>query len=241
MLPAVVSLRKYAGPHSTSPIRPIGHDGAVDCLSLATMATGFETHPALQPIAPPRRSGWVTTAAVVLLAAGTLSALFGLIFLILGLAGGSAFTDLMAGQPGMPEDVDLEAVSSVMIGVMVVMGVITLAWAAAHVAAGVGILGGHGWARVTGMVVSVLGLLLFLLALVGALTSMSAASAIANDPELRAQAGGYSAEELMAATVITSVIFILPFVVGYLIALIALIRNGAFFDRSARVTAPPGV
>ena len=241
MLPAVASRRKYPGPPSTSPIRPIGHAGAMDCLSLATMATGFETPPAPEPIAAARRSGWVTTAAVVLLVAGTLSALFGLIFLILGLAGGSAFTDLMTGQPGMPEDVDLEAISSVMTGVMVVIGVITLAWAAAHVAAGVGILAGHGWARVTGMVVSVLGFLLSLLGLVGTIASMSAASAIADDPELRAQTGGYSAEELMAATVITSVVFILPFVVGYLIALIALIRNGAFFDRSARVTAPPAV
>jgi len=203
------------------------------------MTTGYVMPPAPEPIAVPRRSGWVTTAAVVLFVVGTLSALVGLIFLILGLAGGSAFTDLMAGQPGMPEDVDIDAMSGVMTAAMVVIGVIILAWAAAHVAAGVGILAGKGWARVTGMVVSILGFLVTLLALVGTLASMGAASSVMNDPEFIEEAGGaYSAGELMTATIITTVVFIGPFVVGYLIAAIALARNGAFFDRRERAAAP---
>lgn len=205
------------------------------------MTTGYATQPARQPNAPPRRSAWVTTAAVLLLASGTLSALFGLIFLILGLAFGSAWTELMSGQPGVPEGVDVEAMSGFMRGFMVAIATVTLAWAVAHIAAGVGILAGRGWARITGMVVSILGLLLSLLALVGTLASMSAASAIMDDPEFRAETGGYSPEELMAATIITSVVFVLPFVVGYLIALIALIRNGAFFERPAPVAAPSSV
>lgn len=205
------------------------------------MTTGYETQPAPQPIAPPRRSAWVTTAAVVLLASGALSALFGLIFLILGLAFGSAWTELMTGQSGLPEGADVEAMSGFLTGFLVVIAIVTLAWAVAHVAAGVGILAGRGWARITGMVVSVLGFLFSLLGLVGTLASMSAASAMVDDPEFRAETGGYSPEELMAATIITSVVFILPFVVGYLIALIALIRNGAFFERPARVAAPTSV
>lgn len=203
------------------------------------MTTGYVMPPAPEPIAVPRRSGWVTTAAVVLFVAGTLSALFGLIFLILGLAGGSAFTDLMTGQPGMPEDVDLEAVSSVMTGVMVVIGVITLAWAAAHIAAGVGILAGQGWARVTGLVVSILGFLVSLLGFVGILASLGATAAMVDDPDFLAETGASSAGELVAATIITSVLFILPFVVGYLIAIVALARNGSFFDRRGPAAPAP--
>lgn len=205
------------------------------------MTTGYETPPPLQPIAGPRRSAWLTTAAVVLLAAGTLVALFGLIFLILGVASGSAWTELMSGQPGMPEDVDLEAMSGFMTGFMVALAIISLAWAAAHIAAGVGILAGRGWARVTGVVVSVIGLLISLLALVGTLASLGAASAMMGDPAFRAETGGYSPEELMGATIITGVVFVGPFIVGYLVALVALIRNGAFFDGPATVTAPPAV
>lgn len=202
------------------------------------MTTGSEALPAIGPIAAPHRSGWITTAAVVLLAAGTLSALFGLIFLILGVAAGSAWTELMSGQPGVEEGVDLEAMSGFLTGFMVGLAIITLAWATAHIAAGVGILAGRGWARVTGMVVSVLGFLLSLLGLVGTLASLGAATAMMGDPTFQEQAGGYSAEELMGATAITSVVFIGPFVVGYLIALIALIRHGAFFDPPAPLPAP---
>jgi hypothetical protein len=204
------------------------------------MTTGYVMPPAPEPIALPRRSGWVTTTAVVLFVAGALSGLVGLVFLILGLAGGSAFTDLMTGQPGMPEDVDIEAMSRVVTGVMGVIGAITLAWAAAHVAAGVGILAGRGWARVTGMVVSILGFLVSLLALVGTLASWgTASSVIMEDPVFLEEAGGYSAGELMTATIITSVVFIGPFVIGYLIAAIALARNGRFFDRRARAAVTP--
>ena len=204
------------------------------------MTTGYVMPPAPEPIAVPRRSGWVTTAAVVLFVAGALSGLVGLVFLILGLAGGSALTELMTGQPGLPDELDVEAMSGVVTGVMVVIGVITLAWATAHVAAGVGILAGRGWARITGMVVSILGFLVSLLALVGTLaSSASTSSVIMEDPAFLEEAGGYSAGELMTATIITSLVFIGPFVVGYLIAAIALARNGRFFDRRARAVAAP--
>jgi hypothetical protein len=176
---------------------------------------------------------------VVLFVSGTLSALVGMICLILAVAAGPAWTELVSAQPGLEEG-DLEAVSGFMTGFMLGVALVTLAWAAAHVAAGVGILAGRGWARVTGLVVSVLGFLLSLLALVGTLASLGAASAMMiDDPTFQEQAGGYTAEELMGATIITSVVFIGPFVVGYLITLIALIRNGAFFDRPAAIAPPP--
>lgn len=203
--------------------------------------TGYETQPTWQAIAPPppRRSGWVTTAAVLLLAMGALSALFGLIFLIMGLAFGSAWTDLMSGQPGMPADVDLDALSGMMTGFLVAFAIIGLVWAAAHVATGVGVLGGRGWARITGLVLSLIGLAFSLLGLVGTFASIGAASAMMDDPDFRAQYGGYSPEELMAATILTGLLFFVPLVVSYVIILVALIRNGAFFDRPATATPPP--
>jgi len=202
--------------------------------------TGYETQPTWQAIAPPtpRRSGWVTTAAVLLLAIGALSALFSLIFLIMGLAFGSAWTDLMSGQPGMPADVNLDALSGMMTGFMVAFGAIGLVWAAAHVATGVGVLGGRGWARITGLVLSLIGLAFSLLGLVGTFASIGAASAMMDGPDFRAEYG-YSPEELMGATILTGLLFIVPFVLSYLIVLVALIRNGAFFDRPATLTGPP--
>lgn len=208
------------------------------------MTTGYETQPA-QPAQPawqapaaPRRSGWVTTAAVVLLAVGALSGLFGLIFLIIGLAFGSAFTEMMELQPGMPSDVNVGAMSGFLTGFMVAFAIIGLVWAAAHIAAGVGVLGGRGWARITGMVVSVIGLAFSILGLVGVVLSVGYAGTMMDDPAFRDLYGAGASEEMMGAALVTNLLFIVPFIVGYLIVLIALIRNGAFFDRRATNPAP---
>lgn len=209
------------------------------------MTTGYETQPAQpawQAPAAPRRSGWLTTSAVVLLAVGALSALFGLIFLIIGLAFGSAFTEMMAVQPDVPSDVNAGAFSGIFTGFMVGFAIISLIWAAAHIAAGVGILGGRGWARITGMVLSVIGLAFGILGVVGLIASVGITSAMLDDPamqEFYAEYGtGAMTEDMMGVALLTNMLFILPFVIGYLIILVALIRNGAFFDRRAFNAAP---
>lgn len=198
------------------------------------MATEYGTQPAwppepTPPTVPPaaqRRPGWVTTSAVLLLAVGALSALAGVLLLVVGFAFGSEWTDLLAGQPGMPENVDMETASAVLTGVLIVIGVISLLWAIAHVAAGIGVLAGHGWARVTAIVLAVIGLLFSLGAVavtIGGYQSMS-------DPGFR-EATGLAVGDATAASLGVSLAFLLPFVIGYVIVLVALIRNGRFFTR----------
>jgi hypothetical protein len=191
---------------------------------------------ALVPPPAPRRSGWVTTAAVVLLVVGALSALLGLVFLIIGLAFGPGFAEMMETAPGAPTDVDFAAASGILTGVMVGVGIVSIVWAATHIAAGVGILGGRGWARITGIVLSVIGLLFSLLGLVGTVLSLDATSQLMLDPEFQ-ELYGPASEGMVGASMVTSVLFTLPFVIGYLITLIALIRNGPFFDRRSAVRA----
>lgn len=182
------------------------------------------------PPPAPRRSGWVTTAAVILLVVGALSALFGLIFLIVGVAFGPGFVEMLEAQPDASSDVDFGAVSGVFTAVMVGVGIVAVIWAVAHIAAGVGILAGRGWARITGIVLSVIGVLFSLLGLVGTVASLDATSRLMLDPEFQ-ELYGRTSEGMVGASMVTSVLFTLPFVIGYLIALIALIRNGPFFDR----------
>ncbi|MEP7082571.1 MAG: hypothetical protein ABI841_06295 [Chloroflexota bacterium] len=185
-----------------------------------------------QPIARPRRSGWVTTAAVLLLLVGTLSALGGVLLLVLALALGPAWTDILAAEPGMPEDVNPEAVAGMMTGIFLAFAVIALGWAAGHVAAGVGILAGRGWARITGIVLAVIGLLFSLLLLALTLGSYGMTEAMMQDPQFRDLYGPGYTTDMMGASLVMSLLFVVPWLIGYLIVLVVLIRNGAFFKAS---------
>ncbi len=196
------------------------------------MTTGYETQPAppaweapVPAEPPPRRPGWVTTSAVILLIVGTLSALIGVLMLVLGVAIGPAWTDMMRGQPGM-EDIDPAMVSGIMTGSLVVVAVIALFWAAGTVAAGVGILGGRGWARITGIVLSIIGLLVTALLLLSVVGSMGMTPELLEDPSMR----GVTAGDLAMGSAV-SVAFVGAFVIGYAIVLVTLIRSGAFFAR----------
>lgn len=213
------------------------------------MTTGYETQPnpawpAPTP-APPApaaqlgRPGWVTTAAVLLLVVGALSAFGGMLMLILGLAFGSEWTELMALESGTPDTVAPEAVAGMMTGVLVVIAVLALAWAAGHVAAGVGILGGRGWARITGMVLSVIGLVFSLLLIGLTVASFGMTASLMEDPEFRELYGPGYAEDLMGTSIITSFLFLLPWLIGYIVVLVVLIRTGAFFNRPRTTVSQP--
>lgn len=212
------------------------------------MTTGYETqpNPAWPPpptpvaAAPPAsgRPGWVTTAAVLLLVVGALSALGGMLMLILGLVLGSEWTELMALESG-DAAVAPEAVAGMMTGVLVVIAILALAWASGHVAAGVGILGGRGWARITGMVLSVIGLVFSVVLLLLTVASFGMTAAMMEDPEFRDLYGpGYSAD-LMGTSMVTSLLFVLPWLIGYIVVLVVLIRNGAFFNRPRAAVPQP--
>jgi len=204
------------------------------------MTTGYDTQPAqpawpppppAEPVAapPPRRSGWVTTSAVILLIVATLSALIGVLMLVLGLALGPAWTDMLSGQPGM-EGIDPATVSGIMTGSLVVVAFLALLWAAGTLAAGVGILGGRGWARILGIVLSIIGLLVTGLLLLSVIGSFGMTPQMLDDPSM----GDITAEDLRTGSAI-SVAFVGAFVIGYLIVLVTLIRSGAFFARRAPV------
>ena len=206
------------------------------------MTTDYEPQPAWggepapAPVAPvavatPRRSGWVTTSAVVLLVVGTLSALAGVLMIIIGIAFGSSFSDMFTGQPGVPENVNFEAVSGIMTGFIVGFAIIALLWAAGHVAAGVGILGGRAWGRITGIVLAAIGLALSALGIFGTLASAAATPDMMRDPDFAALYPGMSAQDVATTSIVTGMLFLLSFLIGYLIVLITMIRNGAFFDR----------
>jgi hypothetical protein len=178
----------------------------------------------------PQRSGWVTTAAVVLLVVGALSALVGLIVLIIGLAFGPGFGELMEPDTGITSGMNMGAVTGMFTGLMVGIGIVALLWAGSHIAAGVGILSGRGWARITGIVLSVIGLLFTVLGVVSTIATMSATSELPLDPEFQ-ETFGPTTDAMVGTSVVTSLLFTLPFVIGYVIALVALMRNGAYFDR----------
>ncbi len=206
--------------------------------------TGYGAAPAWpaapQPAARPRRPGWVTTAAVLMLVVGTLSALIGVVLLVMGLALGPAWMELMADQPGM-ETVSPEAVTGMMTGFFVIVAVISLVWAAGHVAAGVGTLAGRGWARITGIVLSVIGLLFSLLLVALTLGSYGMTEQMMQDPQFRDLYGPGYTPEMMGTSILVSMLFIVPWLIGYVIVLVVLIRNGAFFNRpSAAVSQPIG-
>ncbi|MCA1588283.1 MAG: hypothetical protein LC744_06445 [Chloroflexi bacterium] len=180
----------------------------------------------------------MTTAAVVMLLVGTLSALIGVVLLVMALAFGPAWMDLMAGQPGM-ETVSPEAVTGMMTGFFLVMAVLSLAWAAAHVAAGVGVLAGRGWARITGIVLSVIGLLFSLLVVALTLGSLAMSAEMMQDPQFRDLYGPGYTPDMMGASILMSMLFILPWLIGYVVVLVVLIRNGAFFNRPTAVVSQP--
>ncbi|HEV3484936.1 MAG TPA: hypothetical protein VG106_05990 [Vicinamibacterales bacterium] len=189
------------------------------------------------PPAPsaPRRSGWITTSAVILLAIGAITGLFSLVFVLLGVVLGSAMSDLMtlSVESGIdaPDQAAVETMSGFMTGFFIAFAIIGLVWAVAHVAAGVGILGGRGWARITGMVLAIIGILFSALGLLGIIASVGMTEAMLDDPAFRDLYGPGLTPESMSGALIVNVLFIAPFLIGYVITLVALIRNGAFFDR----------
>ena len=114
------------------------------------------------------RPGRVTAASIILIVLGAFSILFGLIALL----GGAMFAGA-AGDPGV--QAQLPGLPGALGGVLIVFAIILLAWGILEIVSGAKALGGRNWARITGIVLSVIGLLLFVLGIVG---SMGAPQAV---------------------------------------------------------------
>lgn len=172
---------------------------------------------------------------------GALTALLSLIALLMGALFGSMWTDLMSTVPvegsqfegGTLSPGTAEAMGGFMTGFLVGLAIIGVLWSGAHIAAGVGILGGRGWARITGLVLAIIGVLFSALGLVGIVASIGMSSAMVNDPAFRDVYGSNFTAESMGSALMVNLLMILPFAIGYVIVLVALIRNGRFFERRA--------
>lgn len=94
------------------------------------------------------RPGTVTTAGILMIIIGALITIFGLLSLI-----GGAF--LSGGGDMLEEQVPgLNGMAGAVAGVIIVFGLILLVYGILEIVAGANVLGGKGWARITGIVLA---------------------------------------------------------------------------------------
>jgi hypothetical protein len=122
---------------------------------------------AAPPPAPPAtagaRSGLITAAGITLIVLGALTLLLGL-FLLLGVA-------LFAGSAGsVPTEAEVPGVGGMLgafAGIFLVLLLIVIAFGGLQLFSGIKVLSGRPWARVTGIVVGVIGAIFALAGLGG--------------------------------------------------------------------------
>jgi hypothetical protein len=183
------------------------------------------------PPSPPPQSGWAqyqpqpatgwpaergTPGSVIFV-----GILFILLSLLVGFIGAAllfagAFLDQMPNL-GMPitdpetgEVIDAEVALEMVQGVAVGIGAAILFVALGHLASGIGMLMRKGWARVLGIILAVIGVLIWGLLLLGSLAAMA-------QPDTG---------EVIGAVVVTAVVAVI-----YLLSFIVLVRRGDAFRR----------
>ena len=169
-------------------------------------------------------SGAVVGAGVTLL---VISALVGILSLFALFAGA-----IMGQMSGLYRDAGLteEQVRMAMgLGRVVILavGVIGLALAVAHLVSGIGVLRRRGWARILGLVLSVLGIVIWGLALVG-----SVVTAVQPIPAGYLESSGLTIEEYRSFARIGTVVGLAITTVAlasYLFILVVLVRRGREF------------
>lgn len=155
---------------------------------------------------------------VILLVLGVLSALWGLLFLLSqALMRGLSPSDPAFNTPEL-QGIDMRGMLGAMSAVMVVLAIIALAFATAHIAAGIGVLRRRGWGRISGMVLAVLGILFDAVVVLSSLASFGQRSALA----------ARSATIDPTATVVV-VLVVAVFLVAHVFIVVGLIRSGRHF------------
>jgi hypothetical protein len=104
----------------------------------------------------PSRPGSVTTAAVILIVLGVLVALFG----VLSVFAGAVFPSVADSAEFREQFGEM---SEAFAGLLLVFGGVLLAYGVLEVVTGIFLLPGRSWARITGLIVAVLGILFSLL------------------------------------------------------------------------------
>lgn len=114
-------------------------------------------------------SGTVVAAGVILLVIATLVGLFAILALL-----GAAIMGQISTLPGADSGLtpaQIDAIASWGRAFILVIGGVALAIALAHLLSGIGVLHRRSWARILGLVMSVLGVLLWTLVLVSTLAA----------------------------------------------------------------------
>lgn len=113
-----------------------------------------------QPPSPmPERPGSVTASAVILIVLGVIVALFG----VLSLFAGAVFPSVADSTEFRQQFGELGASLG---GLLLVFGAVLLAYGVLEVVTGIFLLPGRAWARITGLIVAVLGILFSLLGVI---------------------------------------------------------------------------
>jgi hypothetical protein len=169
-------------------------------------------------------SGGVVAAGVILLVIATLLGIFG----ILAILGGAMIGQIsnLSGQTGLTEE-QVNALMTVGRTFILVLGGVAVAMSLAHLLSGIGVLRRRGWARILGLVMSVLGVLVWLLVLVS-----SALAAVQPIPAGYLQDSGLTVEEyrsIAGAGWIIGIAFAAIGLAAYTYVLVVVIRRGRAF------------
>lgn len=178
----------------------------------------------VEPSAAAGASGAVVGAGVILLVIATLFGIFGILAIFAG-AMMSQITDL-SGQGGLTEE-QLSTLMTVGRTFIIAFGGLALGLGVAHLLSGIGVLRRRGWARILGLVMSVLGVLVWLLVLVS-----SALAATQPIPAGYLQDSGVTVEEyrsIAGAGWIIGMAFAAIGLAAYTFVLVVLIRRGREF------------
>jgi len=170
-------------------------------------------------------SGGLVAAGVILLVIATLLGIFG----ILAILGGALIGQIsnLSGQTGLTQE-QANALMTVGRTLIVVFGGVALAMGLAHLLSGIGVLRRRGWARILGLVMGVLGVLLWLLVL-----ASSVLAATQPIPAGYLQDSGLTIEEyrqIAGAGWIIGIAFAAIGLAAYTYVVVVLIRRGREFS-----------
>jgi len=180
----------------------------------ATASAGA-TEVAARPHAP----GVVIACGVILLVLAVLALLWTVLFFVYG-ALITSITSAVQSDPGQFGSVQFGPVAEAMRPVIYGVAFVIFCLALAHFAAGIGVLGRRGWARITGLVLAVLGLGANLIGLVSILAS-------AGSTRQQLLSSGVEVDPV-PGIVLAAVVF-LSFGAAYFFVLITLARRGRDF------------
>lgn len=201
------------------------------------------SQPPPPPAPRPGLSGLVVTAAVLLLVFAVLAGLFALLILFIGavagempaiLANDPAFSDPVFDDPAFDDDAfgDLMGMAQAFI---FVFGGIALVMALAHLVAGIGVLKRRNWARITGLVLAGIGIVLLGISIGTSLLTMS--QPIPTGAEIPTGMSREAYEDMVRGTVVIGLVITGLFLAAYGLIFFVLLARGHEFGRDPRLPA----